>query len=73
MPETTEQLESSVADLNVADGEGDVVDPWNVTSTSEAGVDYDKLISKPNFVILLLKHFKYIFYPYHRTFWLVQN
>ena len=23
----------------------DIVDPWNVTSTSEKGIDYDKLIS----------------------------
>lgn len=52
---TDEQLQASVADLNVAEpaqpgggdaDDGDVVDPWNVTSTSETGVDYDKLISK---------------------------
>lgn len=24
----------------------DLVDPWNVVSKSDAGVDYDKLISK---------------------------
>lgn len=24
----------------------DVVDPWNVTSNSETGIDYDKLIGK---------------------------
>lgn len=24
----------------------DIVDPWNVSSTSNTGVDYDKLISK---------------------------
>ncbi|KAI5741559.1 hypothetical protein M8J76_014876 [Diaphorina citri] len=28
------------------DGEDDVVDPWNVTSKSMTGVDYDKLIKK---------------------------
>ena len=26
--------------------ESDFVDPWNVTSESDTGVDYDKLISK---------------------------
>lgn len=31
---------------NNENGEGDdFVDPWNVTSKSETGVDYDKLIS----------------------------
>lgn len=24
----------------------DIVDPWNVSSTSAAGIDYDKLIGK---------------------------
>lgn len=28
------------------DGDDDVVNPWNVVSKSETGVDYDKLISK---------------------------
>ena len=27
------------------DTQEDFVDPWNVTSSSDAGVDYDKLIS----------------------------
>jgi hypothetical protein len=27
-------------------GTEDVVDPWNVVSKSQTGVDYDKLISK---------------------------
>lgn len=30
----------------VAGDEDDVVDPWNVVSKSQTGVDYDKLISK---------------------------
>lgn len=30
----------------VAEEEEDIVDPWNVTSKSLTGVDYDKLISK---------------------------
>lgn len=27
----------------------DVVDPWNVASSNDAGVDYEKLISKKTF------------------------
>lgn len=26
--------------------DNDVVDPWNVVSASDSGIDYDKLISK---------------------------
>jgi hypothetical protein len=29
-----------------SDTEEDVVDPWNVVSKSQTGVDYDKLIGK---------------------------
>lgn len=36
-------LDASQPAPNVAD---DFVDPWNVVSNSETGVDYDKLISK---------------------------
>lgn len=32
----------------------DVVNPWNVTSASEKGVDYDKLISEFIFFVLSL-------------------
>lgn len=45
-----DQQEPSVEKLSVKDSNGapedDVVDPWTVTSTSDSGVDYDKLISK---------------------------
>lgn len=34
---------ADVSTLSVVDG--DFVDPWNVSSTSATGVDYDKLIS----------------------------
>lgn len=37
------QVDDSLAKPNSND---DVVDPWNVESTSDTGVDYDKLISK---------------------------
>jgi len=36
-------LHSSIADSGT---EEDVVNPWNVVSKSQTGVDYDKLISK---------------------------
>lgn len=41
----------SIVDLKVNDvvapkDDEDFVDPWNVESKSDAGVDYDKLISK---------------------------
>jgi len=37
-----------------APAEDDVVDPWNVASTNDAGVDYDKLISKMGFTEQLI-------------------
>lgn len=36
----------SMGDLAVNTDSEDVVDPWNVTSASEKGVDYDKLIGE---------------------------
>lgn len=41
------EIAKDVSDLKISNGEEDIVDPWNVTSTSQEGVDYDKLISKP--------------------------
>lgn len=50
----------------------DFVDPWNVVSTSQTGIDYDKLISKScnvTFVILPVK-----LQPYnYREVWLFKN
>jgi hypothetical protein len=34
------------SNVNCEDESEDVVNPWNVVSKSETGVDYDKLISK---------------------------
>lgn len=46
----TAEVQNGIANLEVNENgqkvEEDVVDPWNVVSTSETGVDYDKLISK---------------------------
>lgn len=49
-------LEDKVEELKINDD--DVVDPWNVTSTSETGVDYDKLIGLTlnHFVFRMFKH-----------------
>lgn len=52
MPDNSKTLavESAVENISIADVEGDddFVDPWNVASTSDTGVDYDKLISNYN-------------------------
>jgi hypothetical protein len=37
---------SNVDDCGTEEEEEDVVNPWNVVSKSQTGVDYDKLISK---------------------------
>ena len=43
-------IEQKIAQLNVqqesAEQEDDFVDPWTVTSQSDTGIDYDKLIRK---------------------------
>lgn len=50
---TDAQAQEAVGDGAAAAAE-DVVDPWNVASSNDAGVYYDKLISKcPNWNIFL--------------------
>lgn len=39
-------IEKDVSGIKITNGDEDTVNPWNVTSTSQEGVDYDKLISK---------------------------
>jgi tryptophanyl-tRNA synthetase len=42
-----EHVDINNSNVNDEDGtEEDVVNPWNVVSKSETGIDYDKLISK---------------------------
>jgi hypothetical protein len=47
-----ESVEKTLDHMSVDDKNGvkpeddDFVDPWNVVSTSDTGVDYDKLISE---------------------------
>lgn len=45
-------LTDKVVELKLDDN--DVVDPWNVTSSSDAGVDYDKLIGVMNEIFVPL-------------------
>lgn len=40
-----ENCEQELSKLAIEE-DGDVVNPWSVTSSSQEGVDYDKLISK---------------------------
>lgn len=47
VPEGVDALTLNEDQITPGDSENiDFVDPWNVTSTSESGIDYDKLISK---------------------------
>ena len=39
-------MEKRTEDLKVEDEEDEVVNPWTVKTTSEKGIDYDKLIKK---------------------------
>lgn len=44
---TTEEIVVTAVEATQAEqDDNDVVDPWNVTSTNDAGIDYDKLISQ---------------------------
>lgn len=43
---TSEQADIDNKSPNGVEDEEDIVDPWNVQSKSNAGIDYDKLISK---------------------------
>lgn len=45
MEEKLENLRVS-GDGAPSDEEDDIVDPWNVQSKSDKGIDYDKLISR---------------------------
>lgn len=44
----TEVITKSVEEvtLNKEEENGDFVDPWNVESKNDSGLDYDKLISR---------------------------
>lgn len=49
MTNTTDDVittEAAVDALTLTNDQDDFVDPWNVASQSDTGVDYDKLIRK---------------------------
>jgi hypothetical protein len=60
MDELKENLEAVnlVSDANAATAAEDVVDPWNVASGSDKGIDYEKLIS----MYLLKLEFSHIYF-----------
>jgi len=44
-----DKVAEELSEVQLVDGGGeeeDVVDPWNVASKSQTGIDYDKLISQ---------------------------
>lgn len=42
----SEETVSTAEEVKAGEEQNDVVDPWNVTSSSDTGIDYEKLISK---------------------------
>jgi hypothetical protein len=46
MTEVSNDIEKGVESMTTTKKAEDVVNPWEVASSSEKGVDYDKLISK---------------------------
>lgn len=57
----SENMVNELNNLNIENhnDDEDIVDPWNVVSKSEKGIDYDKLISMWYFV-LFFECFHYI-------------
>lgn len=53
--------ESSVAPSNGPAADQDTVDPWNVSTTSAKGVDYDKLIGEIQFSFVYGCHLKSLY------------
>ena len=56
----TEESTKAMEEVKIGDSapgeQEDVVDPWNVKSSSDKGVDYDKLISKIFMFITVFTH-----------------
>lgn len=46
MTEVSNDIEKGIESMTTAEKVEDVVNPWEVASSSDKGVDYDKLISK---------------------------
>lgn len=64
---TTEDSAKAMEEVKIGDAvqeeQEDVVDPWNVQSSSDKGVDYDKLISKIFLLIFdsLIHYLSFVF------------
>lgn len=54
--EKAQELKLNDVESKKENGEesGDLVTPWNVETSNDKGLDYEKLISKLNFVFLIL-------------------
>lgn len=46
MADETKSVQENVAAIDLNEKAEDFVDPWNVESTSDTGIDYDKLIGE---------------------------
>lgn len=46
MADETKTVQENVAAIDLNEKAEDFVDPWNVESTSDTGIDYDKLIGE---------------------------
>ena len=49
------EIDKNISEIKINNEEEDVVNPWNVTSTSQEGVDYDKLISMQHAMNICLR------------------
>jgi len=52
------------------DEDDDIVNPWEVSTTSLKGIDYDKLIRMSLFTFF---QFIYIYIITFRSFWFIKN
>lgn len=58
MSQETQDLEKKMDGVSTKDLEEDIVNPWEVASASDKGVDYDKLISKKKIHLQILFVFR---------------
>lgn len=54
---SSEKLDKVTNGVEATENECDIVDPWNVTSINDEGIDYDKLISMITFMFIFLTLF----------------
>lgn len=72
MTDPSGATEAAVKALSLENVQDDFVDPWNVESTSDTGVDYDKLISKiPKMCICIDDDILAL--PFNRPIWQLES